>query len=146
MSGLGKRRIRVIRETAIMVAAALAAMTSMSSAQTLQKITVGVPNGIGLTDTTAHLALTMELGYFKEEGLEIDFVNFRGTAILLPQVAGKTIDIGWARPTSPSPVSSRIGTTCLSDSSTTGTAGPSGSSWFWTRAQSRVLKTSKARR
>lgn len=81
-----------------MAVAALAAMTSMASAQTLQKVTVGVPNGIGLTDTTAHLALSMELGYFKDEGIELDLVNFRGTAVLLPQVANKTIDIGWGPP------------------------------------------------
>jgi NitT/TauT family transport system substrate-binding protein len=79
-------------------AIALTVTMSTASAQNLRKITVGAPNGIGLTDTTAHLALTMELGYFKEEGLEIDLVNFRGTAVLLPQVAGKKIDIGWGPP------------------------------------------------
>lgn len=98
MSAAVLRRIRNVGGTALILTSVLAATTTMVAAESLEKITVGVPNGIGLTDTTAHIALSMELGYFKEEGLEIDLVNFRGTAVVLPQVAGKEVDIAWGPP------------------------------------------------
>ena len=37
----------------------------------------------------------IKLGYFKAEDIEIESLNFQGASILLPQVANKTITIGF---------------------------------------------------
>jgi NitT/TauT family transport system substrate-binding protein len=67
-------------------------------ARAADKVTFGIPNPSGLSDTTAHLALSETLGYFRQEGLEVEMINFKGSAVLLPQVTTKKVDIGWGGP------------------------------------------------
>jgi NitT/TauT family transport system substrate-binding protein len=42
--------------------------------------------------------MSFQMGYFKEEGLEIEMVRIRGSGTLVPQVANKSVDIGWPNP------------------------------------------------
>jgi NitT/TauT family transport system substrate-binding protein len=37
----------------------------------------------------------MELGYFREEGIELKVLEFQGTSVLLPQIANKSVTIGF---------------------------------------------------
>lgn len=82
------------------IAAAVMACAALDSTIALgaDKVTFGIPNPSGLSDGTAHFAYAMELGYFKQEGLDVELVNFGGSAVLLPQVVTKAIDIGWGGP------------------------------------------------
>jgi NitT/TauT family transport system substrate-binding protein len=67
-----------------------------ASAQSLTKLTIGGPNP--WQPYTASLMYGKKLGFFKEEGLDPEFVAVQGTAILVPQVANKTITIGIPNP------------------------------------------------
>ena len=46
----------------------------------------------------APFAMSFQMGYFKEEGLEIEMVRIRGSGTLIPQVANKSVDVGWPNP------------------------------------------------
>jgi NitT/TauT family transport system substrate-binding protein len=48
--------------------------------------------------TFAPVYAAIKLGYFKAEDIEIESMNFQGASILLPQVANKTITIGFPGP------------------------------------------------
>lgn len=51
-----------------------------------------------VTISYASTMLAAELGYFKEEGIDISFVEFKGSAILLPQLVNKSVTIGYPNP------------------------------------------------
>ena len=46
----------------------------------------------------APFAMSFQMGYFKEEGLEVEMVRIKGSGTLVPQVANKSVDIGWPNP------------------------------------------------
>jgi NitT/TauT family transport system substrate-binding protein len=83
---------------AVLTVAAVSGYSVISSAYAADKVKFGLPNGIGITETSANFAASVELGYFKDEGLDVDFVVFNGSAVVLPQVVSRTIDIGWGGP------------------------------------------------
>jgi NitT/TauT family transport system substrate-binding protein len=79
---------------ALAVTAALAAPPA--AAQPLTKVTIGAPNP--WQPYSAALMYGRKLGFFREEGLEPEFVSVQGTAVLVPQVANKSITIGVPNP------------------------------------------------
>lgn len=46
----------------------------------------------------APFAMSFQMGYFKEEGLEVEMVRIKGSGTLVPQIANKSVDIGWPNP------------------------------------------------
>lgn len=76
---------------------ALFAMSGMAQqAQALEKIVLGQAATTSLTFGTIFAG--MELGYFKDEGIELQIQDFQGASILLTQVANKSITIGYPGP------------------------------------------------
>ena len=60
-----------------------------------EKLIWGSPNPRGLNVGWSPYFLALEKGFFKAEGIdEIEIVKFKGSAILLPQVVNKSVDIG----------------------------------------------------
>lgn len=65
-------------------------------ARAQDKVTLGfVP---AITISYASIMLAEELGYFKEEKIQIEYLEFRGSAILLPQLVNKSVLIGYPNP------------------------------------------------
>lgn len=58
-----------------------------------QKIKLGTPARI--TYSYAPFLMAIEMGYMKDEGIELEIVEFLGTSLLVPQVANKSVDIGF---------------------------------------------------
>ncbi|XAH21109.1 ABC transporter substrate-binding protein [Xylophilus sp. GW821-FHT01B05] len=79
--------------------AALAAVCALGGtvAQAQTKVRLGFPAPWGVTP----LAYGVQLGFFKEEGLAPEFVSVQGSSVLIPQVANKSIDYGFANPDLP---------------------------------------------
>ena len=46
----------------------------------------------------APFAMSFQMGFFKQEGLEVEMVRIRGSGTLIPQIANKSVDIGWPNP------------------------------------------------
>ena len=82
------------------VFACLAIAASPQRAQALEKLVFGNPNPAGLNIGLGPIFYATQMGFFKEENLEIEYVNFNGGAVLDPQVANKSVDIGWQGPDS----------------------------------------------
>lgn len=77
--------------------AALAALVlGMPSAGAKEKIVVGQATATSLTFGPVFAAV--ELGFFKEENLELEHRNFQGASVLIPQIANKTVTIGFPGP------------------------------------------------
>lgn len=82
---------------AFITACSFASLNSNSiQAKEITKITYG--NVTDITVAQAPIVAAKELGYFKEEGLDVDIVGFKGTATLLPQMTAKRVDIGYPNP------------------------------------------------
>jgi NitT/TauT family transport system substrate-binding protein len=60
----------------------------------------GNSNPAGLNIGMSPFYYAEEMGFFTEEGLKIEYVNFNGGAVLDPQVANKSVDVGWQGPDS----------------------------------------------
>lgn len=86
------------KRAAFAAAAAMIVLYLSAGARAADKVTFGIPNPSGIGDSTAHFAFAIELGYFRQENLDLEMINFNGSAVLLPQVATKAIDIGWGGP------------------------------------------------
>jgi NitT/TauT family transport system substrate-binding protein len=56
-------------------------------------VTLGQPARTSLTFGPVFAA--MELGFFAEEGIELKILEFQGTSVLLPQIANKSVTIGF---------------------------------------------------
>ncbi len=69
-------------------------MTTPASAETVR---VGMPIPVTLTDL-GYYAFGKELGFFKSEGMKPRIIVFKGSGKMVPQVATKKLDIGWALP------------------------------------------------
>jgi NitT/TauT family transport system substrate-binding protein len=70
-----------------------AAALLLASAARAEHITIGLAIPQGVTDGGG-MAAAAELGLFKAEGLEPEFIVFQGAGALLPQIATKQITIG----------------------------------------------------
>ena len=74
--------------------AALALVAGALPAVAQEKIKFGTCSAISLTSAPATMAISM--GFFKEEGLEVEVVPFRGgSGVLIPQMINKSIQIGF---------------------------------------------------
>lgn len=61
-------------------------------AQAAQKVKIGYPPAWSAVEAAIPFGET--LGYFKEEGIELDYVSVQGTAVLIPQVANGSVEFG----------------------------------------------------
>ncbi|MCB8823196.1 ABC transporter substrate-binding protein [Microvirga rosea] len=76
--------------------ATLACFFGVGAASATEKIRIGAPNP--WQPYTSALIFGKKLGFFEEEQLDPEFVAVQGTAILVPQVANKTITFGLPNP------------------------------------------------
>ena len=51
-----------------------------------------------MTLSQAPMVAAKQLGYFKEEGLDVELMGFMGTGTLIPQMLAKRVDIGYPNP------------------------------------------------
>lgn len=84
------------RVTRIGLAAILSLAAGTFAANAQEKIVVGQATSTSLTFGPVFAAI--ELGFFKEENLELDFKNFAGASVLIPQIANKSVTIGFPGP------------------------------------------------
>jgi NitT/TauT family transport system substrate-binding protein len=85
------------------VCAALAIVLVIAGAgqsKALDKIVFGNPNPAGLNIGMAPFYYAKEMGFFEQEGIEVEYVNFNGGGVLDPQLVNKSVDIGWQGPDS----------------------------------------------
>ncbi len=68
--------------------------THPASAQT--KVTVGFATAIDAT--YAPLLFADGMGFFKEEGISVEFASFKGAAVLLPQIVNGSLTFGFPGP------------------------------------------------
>ena len=83
------------RKAPALMGAALAAMMAFPSAA--ETVKVGMPIPVTLTDL-GYYAFGEELGFYKEDGINLRIIVFKGSGKMVPQVATKKLDIGWALP------------------------------------------------
>lgn len=85
------------RLTSLLAGAALA-LGSLASlpAQAQEKAVFGFPAPPNVQ--FAYLWFGSKLGFFKDEGLQLDVISVTGSAVLLPQVASGQVHIGYANP------------------------------------------------
>lgn len=88
------RSILVSRVSALALAAWAFLGPAPSSAA--DKLTIGLVTPISIT--TAPFSFGKELGFYKEEDIEIDLLPFNGTGTLVPQMTAKRVDIGYPNP------------------------------------------------
>ena len=82
---------------AALAGAALSAVATNAIAA--EKVVFGTPTPI---DTAyAHVTYGMQLGFFEDEGMDVELVAVRGSGTLLPQVATKQITFGQPNPDLP---------------------------------------------
>jgi NitT/TauT family transport system substrate-binding protein len=68
--------------------------TEIGDSWAQQKVKFGTGSAISLT--SAPLTMTMGMGFFKEEGLEVEVIPFKGgSGVLIPQIVNKGITIGF---------------------------------------------------
>jgi NitT/TauT family transport system substrate-binding protein len=88
MLGLSLRPMTRLLLVAIGIGGALSAAPVMAEVVTIGQATT-------TTLTFAPIYAAMELGFFKEEDIEPKILEFLGSSILLPQVASKSVTIGF---------------------------------------------------
>ncbi len=88
----------MIRKTGILAATALIATAALYDVREsrAEKLVFATPSPTSIS--YAPFAMSFQMGFFKEEGLEIEMVRIRGSGTLIPQVANKSVDIGWPNP------------------------------------------------
>ncbi len=79
-----------------MLAVSALTLTSVPAKAELVKLVYG--NVTSMTLSQAPMVAAKELGYFKEEGLEVELMGFKGTGTLIPQMLAKRVDIGYPNP------------------------------------------------
>ena len=67
-----------------------------AAAQDLTPVTFGNPTSISIS--LAPLIFARDAGYFEDEGLDVEILEFKGTGVLLPQIVAKRVDIGYPNP------------------------------------------------
>ena len=66
------------------------------SAGFAEKLVFATPSPTSIS--YAPFAMSFEMGFFREEGLEVEMVRIKGSGTLIPQIANKSVDIGWPNP------------------------------------------------
>lgn len=85
------RRAGLIAASAIMLL--LSPAVPASGQQALEKVRLGQVTSTSLT--FAPIFAAQELGYFAEEGIELEHLNFAGGSVLQPQIANKQVTFGF---------------------------------------------------
>ncbi len=80
---------------ALLFAAAITGAAS-AFAQNVQKVRIGYPPAWSAVEAAIPFGDT--LGYFKEEGIALEYVSVQGTAVLMPQVANGSVEFGIMSP------------------------------------------------
>jgi NitT/TauT family transport system substrate-binding protein len=95
MKTYGARHCRIaIRGIASGLACAAILAWFPGTVSALDKIKFGTGSAISLT--SAPLTMAISMGYFKEEGLDVEVIPFRGgSGVLIPQIVNKSIDVGF---------------------------------------------------
>jgi NitT/TauT family transport system substrate-binding protein len=76
-----------------LIAAALLLLGLQPSVHALEKVVLAIPTSVG--SQYADLLYGKELGYFAEEGIDLQLTGFTGgTAVVVPQVANKSVTFG----------------------------------------------------
>jgi NitT/TauT family transport system substrate-binding protein len=78
------------------LAAAAACVLSLAAAAQ-DKVTIGLVSPLSVGNG-GPIAFGRDLGFLKQEGIEIEYVTFNGSAVMLPQLAAKRVLIGWPNP------------------------------------------------
>jgi len=78
------------------ILAALAASLPAAPSQAQQKLVFGTVTTVTLS--VGIIVAAKQLGFFKEEGLDVDIVEFNGTGTLLPQMTAKRVQVGYPNP------------------------------------------------
>ena len=85
---------RGVVHTLAALALLVGAVLPIRPAAAQDKVKFGTASSISLTSAPATLAISM--GYFKDEGLDVEVVPFRGgSGVLIPQMINKSIQIGF---------------------------------------------------
>src|ERR1700738_4610242 len=101
--------IRCVRRLMPTVAFALATLFVVpASAQELQKLKLGFGTKV-VSPMIANILIPEYLGYYKEEGLTLDFLPMGPNSVVLEQIASKRIDFATGVPTVQIPVLARDG-------------------------------------
>ncbi len=81
------------------VLAAIAGACALAAALPLHaqtKLTFGTVTSVTLSLTT--IVAAKALGFFKDEGLDVEIVEFNGTGTLVPQMTAKRVQVGYPNP------------------------------------------------
>lgn len=79
-------------------AGAVAAVSTFAIANVSAQTKLVYGNVTSMTLSQAPMVAAKRLGYFKEEGLEVELMGFTGTGTLIPQMLAKRVDIGYPNP------------------------------------------------
>ncbi len=81
---------------ALVLALLLSAFVSHVFAQPQQKVVFGTVTAV--TPSLGVIVVAKALGFFKDEGLDVEIVEFNGTGTLLPQMTAKRVQVGYPNP------------------------------------------------
>ena len=94
------RRFLARSITTVVLASLLMAFGALGDgkrALAIETVKIGMPIPITLTDL-GYYSFGEELGFFKSENIDLRIIVFKGSGKMVPQVATKKLDIGWALP------------------------------------------------
>ena len=80
------------------IGAALTAIALASGGTTHAQTKVVFGTVTSVTLSIGVIVAAKHLGFFKDEGLEVEIVSFNGTATLLPQMNAKRVQFGYPNP------------------------------------------------
>jgi NitT/TauT family transport system substrate-binding protein len=80
------------QRTLIVATVLLASQLGVAPARALEKVVFGT--GAPLSLDYSEIFFGMELGFFREEGIELSLVGFQGGVVLVPQVINKSVQFG----------------------------------------------------
>ncbi|VVE51693.1 ABC transporter substrate-binding protein [Pandoraea anhela] len=69
---------------------------SLAASAELTRIRYG--NTTDMTLAQAPVVVAKQMNYFKEEGLDVEMISFKGAGTLIPQMLSKRVDIGYPNP------------------------------------------------
>lgn len=78
------------------LAVAVLATQPLRHAQAQEKVVFGTVTAVTLS--LGVITAAKQLGFFTEEGLDVEIVSFNGTGTLLPQMTSKRVHIGYPNP------------------------------------------------
>jgi NitT/TauT family transport system substrate-binding protein len=67
-------------------------LTSVASAQALERVRLGLPSLVAVEHS--EFLFGGGLGFFAEEGLELNLVGFQGSTLVIPQLINKSVEFG----------------------------------------------------